>query len=33
MQKEFPKLASAQPGNLCSGFRLVKREPVAAPDA
>ena len=33
MQKELLKLASAQPGNLCSGFRLVKKEPVAALDA
>lgn len=33
MQKEFLKLASAQPGNLCSGFRLVKKEPAAALDA
>lgn len=33
MQKEFLKLVSAQPGNLCSGFRLVKKEPAAAPDA
>ena len=27
------QLASAQPGNLCSGFRLVKKEPAADPDA
>lgn len=33
MQKEFLKLSSAQPGNLCSGFRLVKKEPAADPDA
>lgn len=33
MQKEFLKLASAQPDNLCSGFRLVKKEPAAVPDA
>ena len=33
MQKELLKLASAQPGNLCSGFRLVKKEPAAALDA
>ena len=33
MQKELLKLASAQPGDFCAGFRLVKKEAVAALDA
>ena len=33
MQKLLSKLSAAQPGEICSGFRLVKKEYVAAKSA
>lgn len=32
MQKELLRLDAMQPGELCAGFRLVKKEPVASLD-